>query len=451
MTALVLVAAFFSASVSAQNLGFGPQGCVQLSRSEGGSCVITTNCDGSDLSTTDFGFDCANKKAITRHSFGTGGFEAFEEFDSHIMCDKCENVLSVRIPAPKVHKKMHPEVVAMPVMHPAALPVLQIPAEEQHWLPQAEKKDVNFEFEPLLHPLPMLHRRLAVPAVPAVNNFHAKKHHQLLPPLVQPAPLKDHHSGKTHHPHHHSGNTHHHHHSGKVQGAVAFKALRDHKKHHDEKSDMERSAKALESSSSKWNYPWTKWTTKKKKVEHKVVKYGPKDCIETYRNKKSECVVQTRCAAEDVKSYNFGMICVGEDGVPVNHVFGKGSFDPEEKFNTLIKCKKCMGLENIVMAPAPAAGSSSGAAPKAGPKSAFGQVEELHNEIKGLTNIVLKLSKSLNGLNSVVFKHKAAGAPAPAAAAPKASFLFQTAVSTQTASKDDAAEGDADAGANNAD
>jgi len=300
----------------------------------------------------------------------------------------------------------------VPVVHPAALPVLEIPAAEHRSKPH-HKQDVDFEFEPLVHPIPV--RRPALPAAAAVD-FGVKT-------ILNTVTF----NAKSHQDHHHHQHTQLH-----EAAPVEFAALdpemqyaaRTGIKHHHEDS-----AKAHSSSSSKWNFPWNK-----KKVEHKVVKvkYGPKDCIETYKNKNSECVIQTRCAAEDVSSYNFGMICVGEDGTPVNHVFGKGSFDPEEKFNTLIKCKKCMGLENIE--------DDNATVPK--PKTAMGQVEELHNEIKSLTNTLMALGQNVNNLNSAVFPHKA-GAPAPAAAsspaaaaAPKGSFLDKKATLKKDSSQD---------------
>merc|ERR1711939_204006 len=89
---------------------------------------------------------------------------------------------------------------------------------------------------------------------------------------------------------------------------------------------------------------------KKKKHKRRIVKYGPKDCVSTYRNKRGECIVKTECADVDekkFKEYELGLLCVDEEGVPTRHVFGKGSFDPEEKFDTLISCHKCMGLDEI--------------------------------------------------------------------------------------------------------
>lgn len=70
---------------------FGPGGCVSLSQSSAGSCVLATNCEGHDTSTFEFVFDClAKDKATLRHSFGKGGFDANEEYDTGVVCDRCE-------------------------------------------------------------------------------------------------------------------------------------------------------------------------------------------------------------------------------------------------------------------------------------------------------------------------------------------------------------------------
>jgi len=80
---------------------FGPQNCVTLSRSSAGSCVITTDCEGVDISQTEFAFDCIGQHhlafgvgenhngKVVRHSFGVGGFETGEEFDTEVKCSRC--------------------------------------------------------------------------------------------------------------------------------------------------------------------------------------------------------------------------------------------------------------------------------------------------------------------------------------------------------------------------
>jgi hypothetical protein len=98
---------------------FGPKNCVMLSRSAGGSCVITTDCEGIDISKAEFAFDCmdqGNKGDIVRHSFGVGGFEANEEFDTEVKCGRCASPTQVDAAAP-VAKPVTP-----PVQKPKAEP-----------------------------------------------------------------------------------------------------------------------------------------------------------------------------------------------------------------------------------------------------------------------------------------------------------------------------------------
>jgi len=74
---------------------FGPEGCVRLSRSNLGTCVIQVNCGASDVSQVDFSFVCINKASATKraqHSYGVGGFESDEVFDSGVLCDSCTTV-----------------------------------------------------------------------------------------------------------------------------------------------------------------------------------------------------------------------------------------------------------------------------------------------------------------------------------------------------------------------
>lgn len=61
--------------------------------------MLSTDCDGQDISNVDFGFDCeddspADKNGdqiidVTWHSFGVGGFDAREEFDTGVQCARC--------------------------------------------------------------------------------------------------------------------------------------------------------------------------------------------------------------------------------------------------------------------------------------------------------------------------------------------------------------------------
>merc|ERR1719335_802306 len=70
---------------------YGPEHCVQLTRSKEGSCVIETNCPKDSIGNFTFDFLCtdgAGGQVI--HSFGTGGFLDEETFDTGVSCHACE-------------------------------------------------------------------------------------------------------------------------------------------------------------------------------------------------------------------------------------------------------------------------------------------------------------------------------------------------------------------------
>jgi len=69
---------------------YGPEHCVQLSRSKEGTCVIATNCPAESIGNFTFDFLCtdgAGGEVI--HSFGTGGFLDEETFDTGVACHTC--------------------------------------------------------------------------------------------------------------------------------------------------------------------------------------------------------------------------------------------------------------------------------------------------------------------------------------------------------------------------
>jgi len=79
---------------------FGPNNCVRLSKSSLGTCVITLTCGAADVSQVDFSFVCINRNAALKkaqHSYGTGGFNADEVFDSGVACDSCTTVEYARL------------------------------------------------------------------------------------------------------------------------------------------------------------------------------------------------------------------------------------------------------------------------------------------------------------------------------------------------------------------
>lgn len=75
--------------------------------------------------------------------------------------------------------------------------------------------------------------------------------------------------------------------------------------------------------------------------------FGPGKCIKTYVSQHNTCVIKTECKGLQgrLKDYTYGITCVDKDGKSKRHLFGQNSFNPEETFDTLIKCKLCLGLD----------------------------------------------------------------------------------------------------------
>lgn len=312
----VFVAAALTHACSAANIkgkssaagsAFGPENCVALTRSSAGSCVISTDCEGADLSQTEFAFDCVKQGGeIVRHSFGVGGFETSEEFDSQVSCDRCES--------------------ASP-QDSLAGPPGQTPNKKAKE-PQAAKAPVAS----------------AAQAAP------------------QPVVLKAEQQQKT--------------------------------------QSVASSSTASQSTAQAGFWPFTSSATKS---EPEVVKYGPNGCVSTWKSSENHCIIRTNCKdVEDISKYQFGLVCVDKVGSPVRHLFGTDSFDKEETFDTLIKCDKCLGLEDIPDAVA-----------------LNGEVVSLSKDIANLKDVMKNISINVQMLNAEVFKvAPAAPAPAPAVASP---------------------------------
>lgn len=87
--------------ISAARDSFGPGGCVTLSLSGRGTCVIRTQCRQSqDLGGTDFSFLCDHEGVTALHSYGRGGFERSEVFDTGVRCSRCSSFGAVQTYGP---------------------------------------------------------------------------------------------------------------------------------------------------------------------------------------------------------------------------------------------------------------------------------------------------------------------------------------------------------------
>mmetsp|Transcript_10682 Transcript_10682/g.25413 ORF Transcript_10682/g.25413 Transcript_10682/m.25413 type:complete len:325 (-) Transcript_10682:24-998(-) len=70
---------------------FGPNNCVSVQRSAAGTCVLATNCPAqTDIENFEFAFICVTADhRLQKHSFGVGGFDLVEAFDTQVPCASC--------------------------------------------------------------------------------------------------------------------------------------------------------------------------------------------------------------------------------------------------------------------------------------------------------------------------------------------------------------------------
>jgi len=271
---------------------FGPSNCVAVMRSPQGTCVITTDCEGLDISKTEFAFNCVGKN-IVRHSFGVGGFDTDEEFDTELKCDQCNLPL--------------PEDATVPIK-PAAKPVA-LPAKPAH-APAAtaarpDKKPVKLNAK-VMH---------------AAHTQEPKKSKGSVGVDLKPVKLN-----------------------------ATVKHTSNVQKHEKSKGHPAKSAAKAKISLKIWGASSAvekKKTRKRLRASPQAVSYGPNGCVSVYRSEESHCIMSTNCRNINVTNYEFGLVCVDKVGSPVKHLFGKDSFDPVETFDTLIKCNECLGLEDL--------------------------------------------------------------------------------------------------------
>jgi len=117
--------------------------------------------------------------------------------------------------------------------------------------------------------------------------------------------------------------------------------------------------------------------------------FGPDGCIATYRSDVGTCIVQTRCTAGGIADYSFGVNCAVKDDV-TRHIFGPNSFDPEETFDTQIKCDHCLAIDDE---DAPVDRSSLGAAVD----TLKGEMSSLKAEVEQIAHYVGVPEKNASG------------------------------------------------------
>lgn len=81
----------FLSTQASSGSSFGPNNCVSVERSSTGTCVLRTQCPAeTNLETTEFAFLCVlGSGEVQKHSYGEGGFDAEETYDSSVACEQC--------------------------------------------------------------------------------------------------------------------------------------------------------------------------------------------------------------------------------------------------------------------------------------------------------------------------------------------------------------------------
>jgi len=171
-----------------------------------------------------------------------------------------------------------------------------------------------------------------------------------------------------------------------------------------------------------------------------ITRFGPAGCVSTWKNQASHCVIRTECNNQSLMEYNIRLICVDKGNERVRHVFGKGSFDPQETFDTLVVCDQCTAEEAENQGPAPAPAM----APPTGPYASFAasadvaklsaSVETLSTEVHELTVNMASNTESVKKLESAVFGvgNSHGAAQMPITAMPIQAGSSQGAVQTPT-------------------
>lgn len=109
-----------------------------------------------------------------------------------------------------------------------------------------------------------------------------------------------------------------------------------------------------------------------------VVSFGPGNCVSTWKNTASRCMIKTDCKDVDISKYNFQLICVDSGGAKTRHVFGRDSFESVETFDTLLVCNRCEAdPSDIINGVNPARIAKT----SANLKGLIGEVEDLKDEM----------------------------------------------------------------------
>lgn len=390
---------------------FGPSNCVSVTRSSEGTCVITTDCEHLDTSKTEFAFDCVGTN-IVRHSFGFGGFDSQEEFDTDLKCDECNIPSPADAATPTVPVAVAPNHTSaksdeQPVKLPASIKQgskpqkpkaraearsqvkpIKLSANVKHGSDTQKPKaraEARSQVKPIKLSANVKHGSDTQKRKALADSTSELKAQAVTVPAAKPVKPSE-----------------------SVKHGSNAQELHDSNDNHTVSVSATKAQTALKI----WGASTSEEKSKKKKTKpdatKEIVRFGPNGCVSVYKSEEGHCIMSTKCEGSDTSNYEYGLVCVDKVGSPVKHLFGKDSFDPVESFDTLIKCNMCLGLEDVPDQVALA-----------------GEVATLAKSLAGIKTAITNMSVNLQMLNKEVFKPTImpAAAPAPAAAAAPAPAL----------------------------
>jgi len=305
--------------------------------------VISTKCQASDIAKFEFAFICTTPQhEVQKHSFGVGGFDEVENFDTEVQCLTCTAPPTVQVKLP------------------------------QHHATAAEATKQSKKF------IPRKEEAVAV-----------KKQHQSTVVKTKHQPV-----------HHHSFS-----HVGKTKKQDPENSDTNTTENEEETSDANTSESSEETTDANTSGETTDQetaeqgdasgnTTEEGNAESKEAadtdaawlakvddasrqEYGPENCLKLFKRKAAKeetqqsefiqmslhqnteplkhdlesCVLHSECTAEQAEKYQFGLTCE-TDGATTDqktierHIFGENSFEKGEWFDTLIECTRCLSMED---------------------------------------------------------------------------------------------------------
>mmetsp|Transcript_105047 Transcript_105047/g.186102 ORF Transcript_105047/g.186102 Transcript_105047/m.186102 type:complete len:566 (-) Transcript_105047:79-1776(-) len=350
-----LATALAAAAVPAR--GFGPGNCVSVTRTDGGTCMLTTNCTAQDVSSFDFSFLCVKRPAGQEiHSLGVGSFDQVEEFDTEVSCDQClppivTSAVKLAVGAPPRRSTAKVVTAAR-----TQVPVLKGRAQLAN---EARKRSTASVKMPS-------HQKTQLGARGTKGQAPRKL------PSPQTSQLGA---------------------GGQAKKASQLGVSRPGKKAASflEKDSLAARDPSLENLESDGD-------DSQPDIPEKAEHYGPASCVAVWRNDTTgHCVMQTDCDQPAALSiYEFGLVCVDQGDEMTKHVFGTDSFKLKERFDTLIECQECLALDEYTN----------------GDKA----IKQLAKEVQEMEGDLMTVGQGVTRLNAEVMKESAA-APAPALAA----------------------------------